>query len=256
MTGSQDWLNRIHRGDCLHLMRIMPKETVELIVTSPPYNLRLSTGNGMKPSASGKWPNAALAQGYPDHDDRMPHSKYIEWQRSCLHAMMDLLPDHGAIYYVQKWRVQAGRLQDRRDITDGFPVRQIVIWERSGGFNHNPGYHIPSYEVIYLIAKPGFRLNEYGRSLTDVWHIDQDRENDHPAPFPTELARRAIASTDAQVVLDPFCGSGTTPVAAIAEGRDWIGMEKSEEFCLKAEHRILHHGLWTPSNQLLMPIDD
>lgn len=237
-------------------MRSMPRGLVELAVTSPPYNLRLSTGNGMKPSRTGKWANAALAQGYPGHDDRMPYDEYVEWQRECIRTMLDLLPNHGAIYYVQKWRVQGGRLEDRREITDGFPVRQIVIWERSGGFNHNPGYHLPSYEVIYVIAKPEFRLNETGRAMTDVWHIDQDRDNEHPAPFPVELARRAIAGTEARVVLDPFMGSGTTAIAANIEGRDWIGVEKAQEFCAMAENRIAHHGLWLPENQLPMPIDD
>ena len=71
---------------------------------------------------------------------------------------MRVLTEDGALFYNHKWRVQAGLLQDRQDILRGFPVRQIIIWRRSGGINFNPGYFLPTYEVIYLIAKPHFKL--------------------------------------------------------------------------------------------------
>ena len=146
-------------------------------------------------------------------------------------------PD-GAIFYNHKWRVQRGLLQDRADIMDGFPVRQIIIWQRSGGFNHNPGYFLPTYEVIYLIANPRFRLAPKAGGIGDVWQIRQDRGNPHPASFPVELARRAIAATTARVVLDPFIGSGTTAVAALLEGREYVGIDLSDEYCQMARQRI------------------
>ena len=148
------WLNRIHHGDCVELMNRMPDGCVDLIVTSPPYNIKNSTGNGLKNGSGGKWPRAELIQGYEAHDDAMPHEEYVEWQRECLTAMMRVLSEDGAIFYNHKWRVQGGLLQDRADIVDGFPVRQIIIWQRSGGINFNPGYFLPTYEVIYLIANP------------------------------------------------------------------------------------------------------
>jgi len=52
------WLNKIHCGNCVELMDKMPADSVDLIVTSPPYNLRNSTGNGMKNGSGGKWENA------------------------------------------------------------------------------------------------------------------------------------------------------------------------------------------------------
>ena len=103
--------------------------------------------------------------------------------------MMRVLTPEGAIFYNHKWRVQKGLLQDRTDIVDGFPVRQIIIWQRSGGFNHNPGYFLPTYEVVYLIAKPGFRLAPKAGGVGDVWRIRQDRGNPHPASFPVDLAQ-------------------------------------------------------------------
>ncbi len=127
------WAGKVHHGDCITLMNKIPVASVDLIVTSPPYNIKNSTGNGLKNGSGGKWPKAELLKGYSNHDDTMPHEQYVAWQRDCLRAMMRILRNDGAIYYNHKWRVQGGLLQDRQDIVDGFPVRQIIIWQRSGG---------------------------------------------------------------------------------------------------------------------------
>lgn len=232
------WVNRIHCGDCVDIMSALPPESVDLVVTSPPYNLRNSTGNGMKDGRGGKWQNAALINGYSHHSDAMPHAEYVAWQRRCLTAMLRLLTDDGAIFYNHKWRVQAGLLQDRSDIVAGFPVRQIIIWQRDGGINFNRGYFLPTYEVIYLICKKNFRLADKANAMGDVWRIPQESKNPHPAPFPVELAQRCISATNAQIVLDPFMGSGTTAIAAEACDRQWVGIDISEDYCSLARKRI------------------
>ena len=232
------WLGKVHPGDCIDLMNQMPEESIDLIVTSPPYNIKNSTGNGLKNGSGGKWPQAELIKGYASHDDAMPHEEYVAWQRDCLQAMMRVLREDGAIFYNHKWRVQRGLLQDRADIVDRFPVRQIIIWQRKGGINFNPGYFLPTYEVIYLIAKPKFRLAPKANAQGDVWRIPQETKNPHPAPFPLELAQRCIESTSADVVLDPFIGSGTTAMAAEKAGRQWIGIDVSENYCDLARRRI------------------
>ena len=238
----EQWLGKVHYGDAVTLMDAMPVGSVDLVVTSPPYNIRNSTGNGLKDGRGGKWPQAALQDGYDCHDDTMPHDDYVAWQRDCLRAMMRVLRDDGAIFYNHKWRVQKGLWQRLADeITDGFPVRQIIIWQRAGGINFNPGYFLPTYEVIYLLAKPDFSLAPKANAVGDVWTIPQDARNVHPAPFPVELAQRCIASTDARIVLDPFMGSGTTAIAALGEHREWIGMDISESYCKLARERIAAH---------------
>lgn len=130
-----DFIDKIICGDCIEVMQQIPDESVDLIITSPPYNLKNSTGNGMKDGRGGKWSNAELVNGYKTHDDCMPHDKYIMWQRECLTEMLRIIPEHGAIFYNHKWRVQNGLLQDRHDIVSDFPVRQIIIWRRKGGIN-------------------------------------------------------------------------------------------------------------------------
>ena len=222
-------------------MAKLPVGSVDVVVTSPPYNIKNSTGNGLKNGRGGKWPKAELIRGYDEHDDAMPHEEYVEWQRACLRGMMRVLKPNGAIFYNHKWRVQDGLLQDRSDIVAGFPVRQIIIWQRSGGINFNEGYFLPTYEVIYLIAKPEFKLAPQANRRGDVWTIPQESKNPHPAAFPLELAQRCIESTTGKVVLDPFLGSGTTAIAAELAGRDWIGIELSKSYCKVANERIAAH---------------
>lgn len=233
-----DFINKIVCGDVIKVMKKIPNGAVDLVITSPPYNLKNSTGNGMKDGRGGKWANAALQNGYSHHEDAMPHDEYVKWQRACLKEMMRIIPEDGAIFYNHKWRVQGGLLQDRYDIVDGFPVRQIIIWRRKGGFNFNPGYFLPTYEVIYLIAKPKFKLLPKANGVGDVWEFTQDMNNKHPAPFPIKMIDRIISSTSAKVVLDPFIGSGTTAISAINNNRDYIGIDVSPEYCEMAKERI------------------
>jgi modification methylase len=238
IMNQDELLDKFICGDCLSIMSQMPDNCLDLVVTSPPYNLKNSTGNGMKDGRGGKWKNAELVNGYSNYDDNMPHEKYVEWQRECLSQIMRLLKDDGAIFYNHKWRVQDGLLQDRQDIVSGFPVRQIIIWRRKGGINFNPGYFLPTYEVIYLITKPKFKLTPKANAHGDVWEFTQEMNNSHPAPFPIALAKRCIESTNAQIILDPFMGSGTTAVAAKRLGRRFIGIDISAEYCQKAEQRL------------------
>ena len=225
-------------GDSLEMMSRLPSGSIKAVVTSPPYNLRNSSGNGMRDGRGGKWHRAELLKGYTTHADSMPHAAYVGWQRRCLAEMMRLLRPDGAIFYNHKWRVQKGLLQDRSDIVAGFPVRQIIIWHRSGGINFNPGYFLPNYEVIYLIAKKEFTLVPKANALGCVWRIAQQTGTPHPAPFPPELARNCLAAIDEGPVLDPFIGSGTTGLVAAERGLDWIGIDISADYLDIAAQRI------------------
>ena len=241
MKWPKDFINKIVCGDAVEMMKKIPDGAVDLVVTSPPYNLKNSTGNGMKDGRGGKWANAALQKGYANYDDCMPHEEYVKWQRESLQEMMRIISDTGVIFYNHKRRVQDGLLQDRQDIVNGFPVRQIIIWKRKGGLNFNAGYFLPTYEVIYLIAKPKFKLAIKANAYGDVWEFTQEMNNKHPAAFPVNLIDRIVSATDAKTVLDPFMGSGTTAISAINFGRNYIGIDISSEYCEMARKRIKQH---------------
>ena len=131
-------MNTIHNEDCLETMSRIKDNAIDLIVTSPPYNIRNSSGGGFKGTGNkGRWKNAGLIKGYDTSSDDMPYDKYVQWQRKCLSEMTRIISDKGAVFYNHKWRVQNGLIQDRKEILEGFPVRQIIIWQRSGGVNFN-----------------------------------------------------------------------------------------------------------------------
>jgi site-specific DNA-methyltransferase (adenine-specific) len=78
-------INKIICGDSLETMKKIPDNFVDLVVTSPPYNLKNSTGNGMSHNTkTGKWAGAALQNGYSHYNDCMPHEEYAKWQRADL----------------------------------------------------------------------------------------------------------------------------------------------------------------------------
>lgn len=233
------YINTIIMGDCLTVMKSMPAQSVDVIVTSPPYNLLNSTGNGLKLNTHcGKWKNAEIKNGYKEYDDNMPYPEYVQWQRECIAEMVRLIKEDGVIFYNNKNRVQGGLLQDRREIVSGFPLRQIITWKRSGAINFNAGYFLPITEQIYMLCGPKFRLVKGANKFTDVWEIKQEMKNPHPAPFPEALIDRIVSSTAGKLVLDPFAGSGKTAVSSRKFDRDFILIEKSKLYCEMARARI------------------
>lgn len=243
---------KIIHGDALEEMRKLPDESVGVAITSPPYNLRNSAESESPDKVKQiKWPPkghhgtgkiTAGHSGYDSCEDAMPNGEYVEWQRECVAQIMRLLAPGGVLMYNHKWRVQKGqfiRLAD--EITQGFPLRQIVIWDRFGSFNSTPNFLLHIYEVIYFIPKSeAWNPHRDSRGMKSVWRIAPARNNPHPHPFPVDLPRRCleVAKGTPGLVLDPFMGSGTTAIAAEQAGRQWLGIEKSEEYIRMANERI------------------
>ena len=219
-------MNRIHHGDCLDLLAQLPDECIDLVVTSPPYNLR--SGGRCR-----GWP------GYDGYGDDRPHDEYVAWQQECLREMYRVIKPTGAIFYNHAPRIQKGVQWRHEDILEPFDVRQAVIWHRAGGVNHNPQYLSPSYEYIYVMAKPGFQVAP-DWTMGDVWKMQQEKKRWIPEvpAFPVQLPQNAIRATGAKIVLDCFMGSGTTAVAAVLEGADYIGIEQSARYCAVARERV------------------
>lgn len=237
-------LNSIIEGDCLDLLGFLPDECLPLVFTSPPYNLATTTGGGFDKRRSferkgGKWNGGNLAFGYTDHDDAMTTKEYKEWQQAILLELWRALASNGAIFYNHKPRVQAGLLWTPLELNPGLPIRQIIIWQRAGGVNFTETHYLPTHEWVIVFAKPGFRLKSKGASgMGDVWSVPQDTDNPHPAPFPVGLPLRAIETVNPGLVLDPFMGSGTTAVAAKMLGCNYLGFDKSPEYCQMARERL------------------
>lgn len=124
-------------------------------------------------------------------------------------------------------------------------------WENSRW--HSLSYRsIDEFEYLYFFWKPGETKVDRNRLTQDewrnwgsraIWEIRSVRANDkHEAMFPTELPRRIIKllTDENEIVLDPFMGSGSTAVAAIEEGRNYLGIEKIAEYVTLARQRCQH----------------
>lgn len=247
-------LNNIHKIDCIDFLKKLPDECIDIVVTSPPYNM----GNADR-SENPKRPtyktregdsrnNKLFNDGYSDFDDCLPYSVYVQQQRTLLTELCRCLTNEGAIFWNNKWRVYDGALDMLTSITDGFNVRQVIIWDKSTTLTYTDRLFMPVYEVIYYITKSDnkhgnkTKLTKDGIVMSDIWRFISDRENPHPAPYPIQLPYNAIHSIDNHgkklVVYDPYMGSGTTACAAISCGYDYIGTDLSDEYIEMAKKRI------------------
>lgn len=226
----------LYRADCRDIIPTLPM--VDLVVTSPPYNLGATPwvplghwkpGNAAGSGGRGKWANGANSGDgveYGTHEDAMPWGEYVAWQQGIIGMLWDKLSDTGAIYYNHKPRVVGTKTWTPLELLPpAVELRQIIVWSRPGGVNYSPASFMPTHEWILLLAKPAYRLKSKGVSgLGDVWMMSPERNN-HPAPFPLALPFKAMEASEGGVVLDPFMGSGTTGVACARVGRPFVGVE-------------------------------
>lgn len=237
-----DDLVTIYNGDCLDVLPTL--SDVDLFFTSPPYNLGTKNG-GASGMHAGSLAASDLAGGYQSYDDARPQDDYDGWQREVVAAMWDALSDDGAIYYNHKPRIQGGRAILPTMYGGELPVRQIITWDRGTGMNFSESFYLPKSEWIVIWAKDEWRLaNRASCQLGDVWHVRPETSGDHPAPFPIQLPTMAIGSTSADVICDPFMGSGTTLRAAKDLGRRAIGIELDERYCEIAVQRLAQESLF------------
>lgn len=227
----------IYQGDCLEVMRTLPSESVDLICSSPPYNMGY---DGSKKPSDKKWGNMKLERGYASYHDSLPYEEYVAWQKEVLEECWRLLSPQGVIFYNHKPRIQKGVCRLPTELIPDIPLRQIAIWDRGSGMNFTRTSLLSTHEWIMIFAKPEFRIKKNaGSDRKDVWAIPYARNNPHPAPFPVELPLRAMNLVpDAKIILDPFMGSGTTGVAAMRTGRKFIGIELDRGYCEGAAARI------------------
>jgi modification methylase len=226
----------IYHGDCMDMLSAL--SDVDLVVTSPPYNLGTKCG-GPSGMHVGSLAARSLAAGYQEYDDAMDQDAYDKWQTAAVAAMWGTLSVTGAIFYNHKPRIQDGRAILPTQYGGSLPLRQIVVWNRRTGLNFSESFYLPKSEWIVIWAKPSWRLSSRAASsIGDVWEFPPERADDHPAPFPVGLPARAIDTARPRLVLDPFMGSGTTLRAAADAGVPAIGIERSERYCEIAAKRL------------------
>lgn len=237
----------LYHSKCEPVLASMSDESVDIVVTSPPYNMGLvpgGSGRGMyRPGASNK--AGRFREGYDGaNDDAMDPAEYKAWQQSVLAECWRVA--RFAVFYNHRPRVEHGVLREPLDNEFGIPLRQRIIWNRGTGIDITRRAFCTRGEYVFLFAKPEFRLVDHSASgMGDVWNLGIEYGvQGHPAPFPVSLPTRCIEATGATSVLDPFAGSGSTLRAAADLGIKGIGIEKEAEFCELAVSRLAQVSLF------------
>jgi DNA modification methylase len=231
----------LYLGDCLAVFPMLDADSLDICVTSPPYNMGLipgGNGRGMyKPGAGNK--AGRFRDGYGLHSDDLPQGEYDSWQRHCLSEMWRVA--RLGVFYNHRPRVEHGALRVPLawDFGDAI-LRQLIIWDRGTGIDVNLRHFCTRQEWVMLFAKPQFSLRDHSSSgMGDVWRLGMEHtETGHPAPFPVTLPSRAIEATAAASAFDPFMGSGTTGVACARASIPFVGVELEPKFFDIACRRI------------------
>lgn len=227
--------DKIYNEDCLVTLSKMDDDSVDLIVTSPPYNMNVSSSNNSR-----KLWNKGIV--YANYDDNMSQKDYEEWQTTVLRECLRVIKPSGSIFYNHKDILRDGVIIPPIWVYK-FSVHQQIIWNRESSHMLDKHYFFPITEYIYWIVKDAKkvkfdRTKAYQKKC--IWDLKFERNTKHPAPFPISLVENIVCacSEEGNIVYDPFMGSGTTAVVAKRYDRHYIGSEISEEYVKIAEERI------------------
>ena len=226
---------RLIHGDCLEILPGLPR--FGAVITDPPYGINTkSDGNG-KLSPWGDLVNSA------------------HWYTAWMREARSRLSHDGALWTCLNWRSMVTFQKAACDL--GWPIDSLMVWDKRwigpGGVR---GLR-PSYELVALFGMPDFAIKD--RSLADVqpFPVGSYKPNGHPAEKPVALFDFIVKNTPAELICDPFMGSGTTAVACAAAGRSFIGIEMDRRwFDLTCERisRAQAQGTLLPPEETRLPV--
>lgn len=239
-------LNKVHNMDCVEGLKKLEDNSIDLIVTSPPYNVGID---------------------YDTWKDEMPWDEYLSWCKKWLSECYRVLKDDGRIC-VNHYIAFSSPFEDgcqfplfdfRTIMTEiGFNVHKIAIWEDRTCNKHtawgswlsasSPNIMTPYEGILIGYKKQWAKINKGVSTITKeqfihgvggIWNLGTTRSVTK-ANFPESLPSMCInlLTYKGDTVLDPFMGSGTTGIVAVKTDRNFIGFELSENYCKIANDRI------------------
>lgn len=238
-------LNKIYCCDVLDGLRQLEDNSIDLIITSPPYNKAGFNGKN-KRTEHCIWNKTIDYSGNIDVDC-MDEGLYEQWQIDILNECFRVLKSDGSMFYNHKIRTKKNEISHPLEwiCKSNFKCRQIITWDRTASPNPDPCRYVPTTELIFWLNKtnknPRFKRDSNALFQTEVWRFPADKKTEHPAPFPIALPDNIIPSVaqgERITVLDPFMGSGTVAKSAIKNGCNYVGFEIDKQYCDKANKEI------------------
>jgi len=234
-------INELIIGDTLKTLQKIDSDYFDLSISSPPYNKGKNQGDIIKKVE------------YDSYDDNLPEEVYQEHQIKVLNEVFRTIKPGGSFFYNHKCRWENGSMI--HPITwlskTQWTIKQEIIWNRKITGNLRGWRFWQMDERIYWLYKPndskiGKELLAKHASMTGIWDIMPENKNPHPAPFPLDIPARIIYSlfddNKDKIVLDPYVGSGTVPLAAKLFGCSYCGIDISEKYLDMAKDKLENYN--------------
>lgn len=226
----------IKQGDCLELMKDIPDESIDLIVTDPPYKM---TARGSTGTTGGMLLDKLVNSGKVfKYNDVKPENYFPEFYR---------LLKNGSHLYVMTNHVN---LQNMLNVAtnSGFKFIKSLIWDKGNKIMGT--FYMSQFEYILFFRKgKGIKINNCGTS--DILSIpnkktkDLNGKNIHNTEKPVKLMEILIenSSKESDMILDPFMGVGSTGIACQNTNRNFIGFELDEKYFQIAKERLEENNM-------------
>ena len=245
MKNLDDVLNTIICGDCIKTLPDFPENSVDLIVTSPPYNINIQ---------------------YDKYNDKIDWVEYYKWTEKWLRECYRVLKNDGRIcinHYLSfgysNYRTAPLMEINTIALNIGYKHHSVVVWfDRTlskktawGSWKSASSPYINSpNEGILILYKNQWKKEKKGKSTINslefvdlcrgIWKIPTEPNQTTKANFPIALPYKCIRllSYEGDIVLDPFSCGGTTCLSALKNNRQYIGIELSDNYCKKSIERL------------------
>lgn len=240
-------------GDCLEVMKDIPDKSIDLIITSPPYNMTYRKGG-----------YADKVRRYDEYNDWKPENEYLDWSVSIFKEFEQILDDFGVILYNFSYSIENPSLPYKMIMNilekTEFNLVDTIIWKKKNGipFPANKYRLSRIWEFIFVIVKKGhennFNIYKKIKSISEktgqkyyevIYNFIEAKNNDgsnniNKATFSSEMVTKLlnIFANENTTVLDPFMGTGTTGIACKKFGINFIGIEISKKQYDYAKNRI------------------
>ena len=236
-------LNVIYNETCLETLKRMEDQTVDCVITSPPYNMNLRIRNGKYCS---RQIVKELSTKYDGFADNLPIEEYYEFHSS---VMRELLRVSKVIFY--NIQIVTGSKRSIFKMIGEFNefLKDIIVWDKGVAqpamqkqVLNRRSELILVFETDYPISRQ-YRYANFDRgTLSDIWQIRRGKKKNknHGAVFPEELVEMIINNftNKGEIIYDPFMGTGTTAIVAKRLGRKFIGSEIGNEYYKFSNERL------------------
>ena len=236
--------NNIYNESCLETLKKMSDNEVDIVITSPPYNMNLRIRNG---NYCSRQIVNEFSTKYAGFNDNLPIDEYNEFHSEVLKELLRVSP---LVFY--NIQIVTGSKRSVFKMIGDFRdnLKDIVVWDKGHAQPAmQTGVINRQSELVLIFADENAISRQFRDScqfergaLSDVWQIKKGRTKDsnNKAVMPDELVKKVLLnfSNEGDIVYDPFCGTGTTCVVAKGLGRRYLGSEISFELIQSAKNRL------------------